>query len=120
VSFALKRTYRFEAAHWLPAVPVDHRCRNLHGHSYEIVVEVADELDLEHGWVVDFAVIDAAAGPLIAALDHTCLNEIAGLENPTSELLARWLWQRLDTELAGLSAISVAETADSSVTYCGR
>jgi 6-pyruvoyltetrahydropterin/6-carboxytetrahydropterin synthase len=120
MSFALKRTYRFEAAHWLPAVPDDHRCRKLHGHSYRIVVEVSDQLDPECGWVVDFAVIDAASEPLIATLDHTCLNEIAGLENPTSELLALWLWQRLDAELAGLSAISVAETPDSCVTYRGR
>lgn len=120
MSFELERSYRFEAAHWLPAVPADHRCRNLHGHSYEVVVTVAGELDHARGWVIDFAAIDAEVAPLISSLDHSCLNDAPGLENPTSELLARWLWEHLEPALAGLSAVSVAETPDSRVTYRGR
>jgi 6-pyruvoyltetrahydropterin/6-carboxytetrahydropterin synthase len=118
VSFELRRSYRFEAAHWLPEVTADHPCRKMHGHSYEVEVAVRGELG-PGGWVIDFAVIDTVLEPLIAALDHTCLNEVAGLKNPTSELLAHWLWQRIEPELAGLAAVCVAETASSRVTYDG-
>jgi 6-pyruvoyltetrahydropterin/6-carboxytetrahydropterin synthase len=119
MSFELVRTYRFEAAHWLPRVPEDHRCHALHGHSYELDVHVGGELDPELGWVVDYAAIDAAAQPLVDSLDHVCLNDLEGLGNPTSELLARWLWSRVAAHLDGLRAIVVRETRDSAAVYRG-
>jgi 6-pyruvoyltetrahydropterin/6-carboxytetrahydropterin synthase len=119
VSFELERSYRFEAAHRLPEVPPQHRCWQLHGHSYEIAVGVTGNLDAQ-GWVCDFAAIDAAVEPLVTILDHCYLNEIAGLENPTSELLAQWLWERLKPELPGLCAVAVGETVGSRVTYRGQ
>jgi 6-pyruvoyltetrahydropterin/6-carboxytetrahydropterin synthase len=119
MSFELARKYRFEAAHWLPQVGEDHRCRRLHGHSYEIEVAIDGELDPDLGWVLDYAEIDAVLDPLIDSLDHRCLNEVPGLENPTSELLAQWIWGQIGERLTGLSAVSVCETANSIAIYRG-
>lgn len=117
--FELERSYRFEAAHHLPHVLESHPCRRLHGHSYRITVAVTGFTDEQSGWVMDFADIDAVVEPVCAQLDHQLLNDIAGLENPTSERLAGWLWKRLAPSLPGLSAVRVAETRDSACTYRG-
>jgi 6-pyruvoyltetrahydropterin/6-carboxytetrahydropterin synthase len=117
--FELERSYRFEAAHHLPRVDESHPCRRLHGHSYRIEVTVTGRAGEESGWVIDFADIDAVVEPVCAQLDHQLLNEIAGLENPTSEVLGRWLWERLATGLPGLTAVRVAETPASACTYRG-
>jgi 6-pyruvoyltetrahydropterin/6-carboxytetrahydropterin synthase len=113
----ISREFRFEAAHWLPNVPEGHKCRRLHGHSYRIEVHVGGEVDSEMGWVMDFAVIDLAAAPLVRQLDHNCLNDLPGLDNPTSENLARWVWEQL--ELVGLERVVVRETRTSACTYEG-
>lgn len=118
--FELQRSYRFEAAHPLPNVPDGHPSRRMHGHSYEFEVHVGGELDAAAGWVVDFADIDSAATPLRDRLDHRLLNDMEGLENPTSELLAHWLWQRLEPVLPGLAAVVVRETPRSACVYRGR
>ena len=115
----LERSYRFEAAHFLPKVPPGHKCARLHGHSYNIDVVIEGPVDPERGWVVDFADIDAHAQPLVRQLDHQVLNEIEGLENPTSELLAGWLWRRLAGPLPGLCEVVVSETASSRCIYRG-
>jgi 6-pyruvoyltetrahydropterin/6-carboxytetrahydropterin synthase len=117
--FELLRRYRFESAHWLPAVGSEHRCSQLHGHTYAVEITVRGPLDPAAGWVVDYARIDAATHPLLADLDHRCLNEIDGLENPTSEHVARWLWERLAPALPGLHAITIEENPDASCTYRG-
>jgi 6-pyruvoyltetrahydropterin/6-carboxytetrahydropterin synthase len=106
------KEYRFEAAHRLPEVPEGHPCGRLHGHGYRVVVTVSGPDDDTTGWVIDFAVIDNAFLPLREQLDHHMLNEIVGLENPTAERLAQWIWERLAPELSGLSEITVWETAD--------
>lgn len=115
----LVRDFAFEAAHSLPWVPETHKCRRVHGHSYRIQITVEGEVDPVMGWVVDFAAIDDAVSPLIAALDHRLLNDIQGLENPTSENLAIWLWPRILQTLPVLAEIVVAETADSRCVYRG-
>lgn len=115
----LSKEMRFEAAHHLPRVPEGHKCRRLHGHSYRVEVEVEGEVDPETGWLVDYAEIKAAFAPLHEALDHRYLNEVAGLENPTSENLARWIWERLRHALP-LAAVRVAETCTSACTYRGE
>jgi 6-pyruvoyltetrahydropterin/6-carboxytetrahydropterin synthase len=120
VSFEISRAYRFEAAHWLPHVGVDHPCRQLHGHSYEVEIVLAGDLDPQLGWVLDFAAIDAALEPVIATLDHACLNELEGLENPTSELLARWIWERSEPSLPVLKEVTVRETTSSRASYRPR
>jgi 6-pyruvoyltetrahydropterin/6-carboxytetrahydropterin synthase len=119
MSYELMRTYRFEAAHWLPNVPEDHPCRTVHGHSYEVDIQISGDLDQELGWVLDFAAIDSVVDPLVGQLDHCCLNEIDDLENPTSELLAMWFWARASLDLPGLAAVVVRETSNSAVTYRG-
>ena len=115
----LERSYRFEAAHFLPKVPVGHKCARMHGHSYQIEVAIEGEVDRERGWLVDFAEIDEHVTPLVRQLDHQVLNEIEGLANPTSELLAHWWWQRLAPVLP-LVEIVVSETPSSRCVYRGQ
>lgn len=117
---SIVRAFTFEAAHRLPAVPADHKCARLHGHSFRVQVEVEGPIGEDSGWVLDFADIKAAWRPLHDALDHRYLNEIVGLENPTSELLAAWIWERLAPALPGLRRLEVAETCTSRVVYEGR
>ena len=115
----LERIYRFEAAHFLQKVPPGHKCARMHGHSYQIEVVIEGELD-ERGWVMDFAEIDDHVAPLVRELDHQILNEIVGLANPTSELLAAWWWQRLAPTLHGLREVVVSETPTSRCIYRGE
>ncbi len=114
------KEFTFEAAHRLPNAPAGHRCARLHGHSYRVAVHVTGPVDPHAGWVLDFADITAAWRPVLEDLDHHCLNEVPGLENPTSEHLARWIWGRLADVLAGLSQVTVRETATSGCTYRGE
>ncbi len=116
----LFKDFTFEAAHVLPRVPAGHKCGRLHGHSYRVSVHVEGEVDPETGWVVDFAEIARAWEPLGDVLDHRYLNEIDGLDNPTSEVLARWIWDRLRVGLAGLDSIVVHETCTSGCVYRGH
>jgi len=115
--FRLAKTFRFEAAHHLPAVPETHRCHRLHGHSYEVEVVITGAIHEDTGWVVDFADISAAFAPVSAALDHRLLNEVAGLENPTSENLARWICLSVSQVVQGVHSVRVSETPTSSCTY---
>ena len=101
-------------------MPDDHKCSRLHGHSYRIEVRVSGPVGSETGWVVDFADLKAAWRPLHEALDHRYLNEIPGLENPTSENLARWIWERLALNLDGLSEVIVRETCTSGCSFRGE
>lgn len=113
------KTFRIEAAHFLPNVPPEHKCRRMHGHSFRVEIRVEGEVAEAAGWVVDFAELSAAFAPLHAELDHHCLNEVPGLENPTSENLAIWIWDRLEPRVAGLVAVSVHETCTSGCRYEG-
>jgi 6-pyruvoyltetrahydropterin/6-carboxytetrahydropterin synthase len=115
----LVREFKIEAAHLLPAVPAEHKCRRLHGHSFRIEIHVEGEIDEATGWVVDFALISRAFAPLFETLDHRYLNEIEGLANPTSENLARWVWDRLRPGLPILAAVVVHETCTSRCVYRG-
>jgi 6-pyruvoyltetrahydropterin/6-carboxytetrahydropterin synthase len=111
--------FKFEAAHRLPNVPSDHKCSRLHGHSYQVRVQVQGDVDAHAGWVVDFGSIKDACGPVVAQLDHRCLNDISGLENPTSERLAIWIWNELAAPLPMLAAVTVRETQHSGCIYRG-
>ena len=113
------RVFQVEAAHFLPNVPEGHKCARLHGHSFRIEVHVSGPVGEQDGWVMDFADLRRIFQPLFDQLDHHCLNEIEGLENPTSEILAKWIWQRLKSELPLLSKIVVAETCTSACVYHG-
>ncbi len=116
----LVKEFRFESAHRLPMVPPDHKCFRMHGHSYRVEVGVAGEVDPTLGWLVDFGAIAAVVEPMIKTqLDHRTLNDIPGLENPTSEVLCAWLWQRLLPIVPHLAAITVHETCTARCTYRG-
>ncbi|MFI6823807.1 6-carboxytetrahydropterin synthase QueD [Micromonospora sp. NPDC050187] len=112
------REFTFEAAHRLPNVPEGHKCARLHGHSYRVAVHVSGDVDPQAGWVMDFGDLKQAFEPVRDQLDHRYLNEVPGLENPTSEVLARWIWDRL-TDRLPLSAVSVRETCTSGCVYRG-
>jgi len=114
------KLFTIEAAHRLPNLPPEHKCSRLHGHSYRIEVHVTGEVVQPEGWVRDFGDIRVVFRPLFEQLDHRYLNEIAGLENPTSENLARWIWQRLKPSLPGLSSIVIRETCTSGCIYRGE
>jgi 6-pyruvoyltetrahydropterin/6-carboxytetrahydropterin synthase len=113
------KEFSIEAAHWLPHVPEGHKCRRLHGHSFQIQVHVAGPVDQHLGWVMDFAEIKAAFQSIEDQLDHRCLNDVNGLENPTSENLARWIWSHLRDDLPALNKIVVRETCTSGCVYQG-
>lgn len=115
----LRRTFSFEAAHLLPHVPEGHKCRRLHGHSFRVELVCEGVADPQTGWLVDFADIKARFDPLLEQLDHRFLNDIPGLENPTSEEIARWIWRRLKPGLDCLSAILVAETCNAFCEFRG-
>lgn len=114
------KEFSFEAAHRLPNVPADHKCARLHGHTFYVKVYVKGEIDERLGWVMDFADIKQHFEPVYRQLDHYYLNDIPGLENPTSEVLARWIWQRLQPGLPQLSQIEVRETCTSGCVYRGE
>jgi len=111
--------FSFEAAHRLPNVAPDHKCARLHGHSFRVRLMVTGPVDPRMGWVIDFADVKQAFAPLHAVLDHHYLNEIEGLENPTSEILAQWIWVRLKPRLPMLSAVEVRETCTVGCVYRG-
>lgn len=111
--------FTFEASHVLPEAPPESKCARLHGHSWKVEVHVGGELDPERGWVVDFDRIKGACEPVWEALDHRHLNDLEGLHNPTSEMVAAWIWERLAPEVPGLLRITVHETCTARCTYFG-
>lgn len=113
----LKKTFNLEAAHRLPNVPEGHKCARLHGHSFQVTLHVSGPVDPKLGWIVDFAEITKAFAPLHELLDHRYLNEVDGLDNPTSENLAAFVLERV--RLPGgakLHAVTISETCTSSCT----
>lgn len=114
------KVFSIEAAHQLPNVPSGHKCRRLHGHSFRVEIHVTGEMGRESGWVMDFAQIGDAFQPIFAELDHNYLNEIEGLSNPTSENLAKWIWERLRPSLPELSKVVIQETCTSGCIYDGK
>ncbi|MCG8434630.1 MAG: 6-carboxytetrahydropterin synthase QueD [Gammaproteobacteria bacterium] len=115
----LFKVFYIEAAHKLPNLPASHKCNRLHGHSFRVEIHISGELDEKLGWVMDFADLKSAFEPVFNVLDHSYLNEIEGLENPTSENLAKWIWDKLKTSLPMLSKVVVAETCTSGCVYRG-
>lgn len=114
------KEFSFEAAHRLPNVPEGHKCGRLHGHSFKVQLHLSGALGEKSGWIMDFGDLKQAFKPLFEQLDHHYLNEIDGLENPTSENLARWIWRQLRPNLPELSAVLVKETASTGSLYRGE
>jgi 6-pyruvoyltetrahydropterin/6-carboxytetrahydropterin synthase len=116
----LRKTFQIEAAHRLPNVPTGHKCARLHGHSWRIEVAIEGPVGNDTGWVMDYADLKAAFQPIHDRIDHNYLNEIPGLENPTSERLAVWLWNELKPRLPLLIELVIAETCTSRCVYRGQ
>lgn len=111
------RKFTFDSAHFLPNVPDGHKCRNMHGHTYQLTVFVEGELDETYGWVMDFAELKQKVNAVIDIVDHNVLNNIAGLHNPTCEIFAVWLWHKIKPEVPLLKKIELNETPTSGVIY---
>jgi 6-pyruvoyltetrahydropterin/6-carboxytetrahydropterin synthase len=120
MNVTLIKEYRFEAAHRLPHVPPGHKCARLHGHSFKFEIEVHGPVDPATGWFIDFGALDEVVMPLVNVLDHNYLNEIEGLANPTSEVLAFWLWQHIRPLIPSLVSVILYETADARCIYRGE
>ncbi len=113
------KKFTFDSAHYLPNVPDGHKCKNMHGHTYRLTAYFSGPLDSDLAWVKDFADIKAVVKPIVDLLDHQVLNDIDGLENPTCEVIAIWLWDRIKPKLPNLSKIELYETVSSGVVYTG-
>lgn len=115
----LVKDFRFEAAHYLPRLPEGHKCRRMHGHSFRGEIAVRGPVDPHTGWLIDFGELKNVVRPIVDRLDHYLLNDIPGLDNPTSEVLARWLWKELEPKLPILYRVTVEETCTSRCNYFG-
>jgi 6-pyruvoyltetrahydropterin/6-carboxytetrahydropterin synthase len=116
----LRKSFQFEAAHLLPRLPKSHKCRRLHGHSFKVELVVAGECDPKLGWLMDYAEITRLFRPVWEKLDHRYLNDVPGLENPTSEEIAVWIWAKMKPKLPILSEVIVAETCTARAVYRGE
>ncbi len=114
------REFKFDAAHRLPNLPPDHKCSRLHGHTFKVIIMLEAPVGTDTGWVRDFAEIKRLSAPVIDELDHTFLNDIPGLENPTSENIAIWVWNILKPLIPELSSIEIKETASAGCRYRGQ
>jgi len=119
VNVRLVKEYRFEAAHRLPNVAEGHKCARLHGHSFKVELSLVGPVDEKTGWFIDYGELDTLWRPLHERLDHRYLNEVPGLENPTSEIVARFIWQQIKPSLPQLSRVTVFETCDARCEYEG-
>jgi 6-pyruvoyltetrahydropterin/6-carboxytetrahydropterin synthase len=116
----LVHEFRFEAAHRLPHVAEGHKCARLHGHSFKVEIAIVGEVDPKTGWLIDFAELHKLWLPLWDQLDHRYLNEIEGLSNPTSEVLAKWIWDRMKPSLPILDQVTLWETCEARCEYRGK
>jgi 6-pyruvoyltetrahydropterin/6-carboxytetrahydropterin synthase len=114
------KKFTFDSAHFLPYVPEEHKCRRMHGHTYIVRLFVTGDLDPQLGWVADFGDVKAVWKPIEDRLDHRTLNDIPGLENPTAENLAIWIWRQVKPLLPKLSKVEVCENPSSGVIYQGE
>lgn len=117
INTTIFKDFQFEAAHYLPNLPKAHKCNRLHGHSFFVRLELKGVIDKDKGWIMDYSDIKLLFQPIYDQLDHYLLNDIPGLENPTSEILAKWIWDRLKPNLLELNAVIIKETCTSGCIY---
>ncbi len=117
MNYELKQHFQIESARFLPNLPKNHPCAKVHGHSFKIILKLVGPLDPEIGWVIDYHKISELMKPLLTRLDHQMLNEVEGLENPTSELLAKWIFDRMIKDIPLLKNVSIMETQFTECTY---
>lgn len=114
------KQFTFDSAHYLPNVPEGHKCKEIHGHTYRVVFYFEGELDTHLGWVMDFGDLKLVLEPVIKQIDHKLMNSIAGLENPTCERIAIWLWEQVKPSLPSLCKVELHETPSSGAVYEGK
>ncbi len=113
----LKSHFQIESARFLPLLPKTHPCAHMHGHSFKIILTLVGDIDPKIGWVIDYNDIDAAVKPILNLIDHKILNEVPGLENPTSEFLAIWFYEKAKPLLPQLTKVTIAETPSTECSY---
>ncbi|MDH5718709.1 MAG: 6-carboxytetrahydropterin synthase QueD [Spirochaetia bacterium] len=113
----LEKDFFFDSAHFLPNVPLDHKCRNIHGHTYKLTVGIKGKLTKKEKWIIDFAEIKKFVNPFIETLDHKFLNSIPGLENPTAEVIAQYAFIKIKKNIPNLYFVRIEETSTSRFTY---
>jgi 6-pyruvoyltetrahydropterin/6-carboxytetrahydropterin synthase len=116
MNFSISQTYHIESSRFLPLLKKDHPCSRMHGHSFKITLTLVGPLQPE-GWVMDYNDINLKARPFLELIDHRVLNEVPGLENPTTEILSRWLYEKLKIVLPELKSVSISETHNTDCTY---
>lgn len=117
MKYELKQHFQIESARFLPHLPKEHPCSRLHGHSFKIILTLVGDLDPQIGWVMDYHVISQVMAPLLSQLDHHVLNEVTGLENPTSELLAKWIYEKAIISIPILTSVTIMETPSTECRY---
>jgi 6-pyruvoyltetrahydropterin/6-carboxytetrahydropterin synthase len=117
MKFELKQHFQIESARFLPHLEKTHPCSRMHGHSFKIVLTLVDEADAKLGWVIDYNEIQAKMKPILDRIDHRVLNEVPGLENPTSELLTKWVFDQARAVLPALTRVTIAETPATECSY---
>ena len=110
MNFELKQHFQIESSRFLPHIGKDHPCSRMHGHSFKIILTLHGPLDPKLGWVIDYNDVSKLMKPILESIDHRTLNEVPGLENPTSELLAQWIYQKAKPLFSSLVCISILET----------
>lgn len=113
----LRQHFQIESARFLPNLPESHPCKRLHGHSFRITLRLQGSLDAKIGWLKDYHEIKKIVAPILAELDHRVLNEVPGLENPTSEKIAIYLFNKLNPLIEELVQIQISETMDTECSY---
>lgn len=113
------KQFSFDSAHFLPNVPKGHKCGDLHGHTYKLTVYLEGEINPQYGWLVDFNELKKVIDPLISMVDHKLLNDIPGLENPTSEVITAWFWNKIKPQLPQLKRLELNETPSTGVIFEG-
>lgn len=114
------RKFTFDSAHFLPNVPDGHKCKNVHGHTYHLTVFFEGDIDEHLKWVIDFSEVKNVIKPIIDSIDHKLLNDIEGLENPTCEVLAIWIWDKIKPQIPALVKVKLYENTTSGVIYEGK
>ena len=117
MKFQLKKRFTIESARFLPKLPKEHPCSRTHGHSFHITLTLEGTLDPQLGWLVDYHDIDLIIRPILQKIDHRLLNEVPGLENPTTEILTAWIYTEVKRVLPELTQVTLKETEDTECSY---
>lgn len=115
----LKQHFQVESARFLPQLDKNHPCAHMHGHSFKIILSFVGDVNPQIGWLIDYHQISQIMSPILKQIDHRVLNEVPGLENPTSENLAKWIYDQVKSRISFLISVNVSETPFTECIYSG-